>query len=87
MGKNIFLLICVMLFAVACDSSETPQLGKSSVDKVVKVMTLEEKVQLLVGIGMVGFSGDNSVVGETQNLVPGAAGTTYPIPRLGIPAV
>ena len=75
-----------MLFA-ACNANETPQLGKSSVDKVIKAMTLEEKVQLLVGTGMAGFSGDNAVVGETQNLVPGAAGTTYSIPRLGIPSI
>jgi beta-glucosidase len=50
-------------------------------------MTLEEKVKLLIGSGMAGFSGDSTVVGMTKNLVPGAAGTTYPIPRLGIPAI
>lgn len=36
---------------------------------------------------MAGFSGENAVVGETRKLVPGAAGTTYPIERLGIPSV
>lgn len=50
-------------------------------------MTLEEKAHLVVGTGMAGFSGDSAVVGETKSLVPGAAGTTYPIARLGIPAV
>jgi len=67
---------------------ETPKLGKASLDKVIAAMTPEEKVHLLIGTGMEGFSsGDSAVVGETKNLVPGAAGTTYPIPRLGIPSV
>ncbi len=66
---------------------ETPQLGKASVDKVVAAMTLEEKIQLLVGTGMTGISGETTVVGEAKQLVPGAAGTTHAIPRLGIPAV
>ncbi|MDR2804305.1 MAG: hypothetical protein LBB85_01470, partial [Dysgonamonadaceae bacterium] len=70
----------------SCQSNKTPQLGKSSVDKVIAAMTLEEKVHLLIGTGMAGFSGDSAVIGETKSLVPGAAGTTYPIPRLGIPA-
>jgi len=85
--KNIVLIICITTFFVACNSNGTPQLGKASVDKVVKAMTLEEKVQLLVGTGMAGFSGENPVIGETHSLVPGAAGTTAPIPRLGIPAI
>ena len=50
-------------------------------------MTLEEKAHLIIGTGMAGFSGDSAVIGETRKLVPGAAGTTYPIERLGIPAV
>lgn len=66
----------------------TTKLGKASIDKVIAAMTPEEKVHLLTGTGMEGFSsGDSAVVGETKNLVPGAAGTTYPVPRLGIPSV
>lgn len=65
----------------------TPQLGKDSIDDVIGAMTLEEKAHLLIGMGMAGASGDSTVIGTTKKLVPGAAGTTYPIPRLGIPAI
>ena len=74
------------LFSVA-NAQQAPQLGKASVDEVVAAMTPQEKVQLLIGTGMAGFSGETAVVGATAQLVPGAAGTTYAIPRLGIPAV
>ncbi len=80
----VFLLLAAAL--TAC-GERVPQLGKAPVDKVVGAMTLEEKARLVVGTGMAGFSGENAVVGETRKLVPGAAGTTYPIERLGIPSV
>lgn len=67
--------------------NKTPRLGEASIDEVIAAMTLEEKAHLVVGTGMAGFDGDSAVVGETRNIVPGAAGTTYPIPRLGIPAI
>lgn len=71
---------------VSCDS--TPKLRADNIDEIVAAMTLEEKAHLVVGTGMSGInSGDSAVVGETRSIVPGAAGTTYPIPRLGIPAV
>ena len=78
-------MACV-LFTVA-NAQQAPQLGTASVDEVVAAMTPQEKVQLLIGTGMAGFSGETAVVGATGQLVPGAAGTTYAIPRLGIPAV
>ena len=80
----VFLLLAAAL--TAC-GQRVPQLGKAPVDKVVGAMTLEEKARLVVGTGMAGFSGENAVVGETRKLVPGAAGTTFPIERLGIPSV
>lgn len=84
MKKIIY--IPILLFLVSC-AERIPQLGKAPVEKVISAMTLDEKVKLLMGTGMAGLTGDNAVVGETQSLVPGAAGTTYPIPRLGIPAI
>jgi beta-glucosidase len=86
--KRTLLLGLLAALLAACGSSATPQLGKASINKIIDSLTLEEKVQLLVGTGMAGFGNNsNAVVGATQSLVPGAAGTTYPIPRLGIPAI
>ena len=53
-------------------------------------MTLEEKVALVLGQGMAGMSGgmQGPVVGvDANSRVPGAAGTTFPIARLGIPSI
>ena len=49
-------------------------------------MTLEEKVQLLVGGGNDAFVGSGAMMGHQKKLVAGAAGLTVAIPRLGIPA-
>ncbi|MDR1499611.1 MAG: glycoside hydrolase family 3 C-terminal domain-containing protein [Tannerellaceae bacterium] len=86
--KRIFISLSVITLCLmqSCTQGD-PQLGKAPIDKVLKAMTTEEKVSLLVGVGMPGFSGDNAVVGETQLLVPGAAGATTAIPRLGIPSI
>lgn len=56
-----------------------PQLNKENIDEVLQAMTLEEKATLLVG------SGWGSMTASSTVLVPGAAGTTRAIERLGIP--
>ncbi len=84
--KKTILISAAALALAACQSGD-PQLGKSSVDKVLKAMTLEEKVHLVIGMGMAGSDGSTATVGATEDIVPGAAGTTYPIPRLGIPSI
>ena len=84
--KKILLLSAAALLIAGCQSGE-PQLAKSSVKKVLKAMTLEEKAHFVIGMGMAGSDGSSAVVGATEDIVPGAAGTTYPIPRLGIPSI
>ena len=86
MKKQLLSLTLAAAALTACGPS-LPQLGKASLDEVIGAMTLEEKAHLVIGTGMAGFSGDSAVIGSTKKLVPGAAGTTYPIERLGIPGV
>lgn len=52
-------------------------LKADNIDQIVKELTLEEKARLLVGR-------ENS---QSKNGVPGAAGTTQEVKRLGIPSV
>lgn len=87
MKKVNLTLICLFVCLISLSAQSLPQLGKNSTDEVLKAMTLDEKVSLLIGTGMAGFSGNNAVVGSTQDLVPGSAGTTMAIERLGIPAL
>lgn len=76
-------------------AQELPQLGKSPTKDVVAAMTREEKVRLVMGTGMRMPPGmpamppemQGPAVGHTQEGVPGAAGQTFAIPRLGIPAI
>ncbi len=81
--------IGVSLFFIQCRQSD-PQLGKASVKKVISAMTLEEKVALVVGKGMNmgGVEEDTTsggtVIGNIEDLVVGAAGTTVPIRKYGI---
>ena len=86
MNKARSILCASTRLFAACQGGE-PQLGKASVDKVLGAMTLEEKVHFVIGTGMSGSSGESAVIGATRRIVPGAAGTTYPIERLGIPSI
>lgn len=84
--KFAFAAMSTGIIMSAC-SDKVPQLGKSPIEDVIGAMTLEEKARLVVGNGMPGFDGTSAVVGSTDDLVPGAAGTTYAIERLGIPSI
>jgi len=71
--------------------AQVPQLSKSSLKAVVKAMTLEEKVKLVVGTGgdfpdLAGTKMNEAAIPAMSavDLVPGAAGTSYVVPRLGI---
>jgi beta-glucosidase len=87
--NGIFILL--MSSAIVMAQQTLPQLGKSPINDVVKSMTLQEKANLLVGQGMyvpgVQIPGAPVVPTEAQKRVTGAAGSTYAIPRLGIPSL
>ena len=86
--KKAFLLIAsaALLFSCATADKQAPK-NTINQEEVMSKLSLEDKAHFVIGVGMAGFSGDNAVIGATQSLVPGAAGTTYPLDSLGIPAV
>ncbi len=99
MKKHLAFLRFMTIITVMTVSQQTiqaqkaggaPQLGKASIKDVIAAMTLDEKVKLVVGNGfhMPGVTlPSGPTIGQTQDKVPGAAGTTFAIPRLGIPSI
>ncbi len=92
-SKNHFTMKIQFLAAsmlLICSQSLTAQqltLSADNVDEVLKAMTLEEKATLCVGYSIAQATEQlNGVIGAHADLVPGAAGATRAIPRLGIPS-
>jgi beta-glucosidase len=98
-SKAFYIIAILLVFVFACKNSNKsttglPQLGKNSIDEVIKALTVEEKVSLVMGVGMF-------IPGLPEGLLPtmdsadagvvhkvfGAAGQTHAVPRLGIPAI
>lgn len=61
------------------------QLGKDPIEKVINAMTLDEKLDLLIGSGGNAKTEASATIGNSSVLVLGAAGQLNAIPRLGIP--
>lgn len=68
-------------------SGKAPKLSVQSADDLTKFMSLKEKALLTTGTGMIDFSGKSPVIGTTDTIISGAAGTTQEIKRLGIPSI
>ena len=83
----MFFALGMAALMVGCTSADKVTKNTINQDEVMAKMSLEDKAHFVIGVGMAGFSGDDAVIGATKSLVPGAAGTTYPLDSLGIPAV
>ena len=86
MEKKILTICAILLGSVSMLTAQV-KLQTNNVDEVLKAMTLEEKAMLVVGGNrQIATSGDNGMIGSHAQRVPGAAGATQAIPRLGIPS-
>ena len=66
------LLVFTLFIVLSAGAAAQPRLRADNIDEILQAMTLQEKASLLVGT-------------SSDNLVPGMAGGTRAIPRLGIP--
>jgi beta-glucosidase len=77
-----------MLLAL-CFAAAGQNKPAASAKSLVSKMTLEEKVNLVVGMGMklpgMDMSSGGTGIGQITDGVPGAAGNTYAIPHLNLP--
>jgi Beta-glucosidase-related glycosidases len=91
MKKILIALTIILSLGITCYSQTLPQLGKAPLKSVIAAMTLEEKASMVVGMRTqrqaAPASANGPVTGQALDLVAGAAGTTYAIPRLGIPSI
>ena len=84
---KFFLIIMLAVVAILAGCTSDRQKSAINKDDVIARLSLEDKARFVIGTGMAGFDGENAVIGATRSLVPGAAGTTYPLDSLGIPAI
>jgi len=96
-------VICISAMSIDAQNAQNLQLGKASIKQIVAAMTLEEKASLVVGKGRTTVAPSSTssasgaasapaapagpMIGQTQALVPGAAGITFDLPRVGIPSI
>ena len=79
--KKILLTLALAAATLVCLAQ--PKLREDNIDEILKAMTLEEKATLLVGGARAAMV--NGVTSGVAAEVPGAAGNTRPVERLGIP--
>ena len=85
--KKKILMTCALLLGSIGTMTAQVKLQVNNVDEVLKAMTLEEKAMLVVGGNrQIASTENNGMIGGHAQRVPGAAGTTQAIPRLGIPS-
>ncbi|MCD2425221.1 glycoside hydrolase family 3 C-terminal domain-containing protein [Niabella pedocola] len=83
--KKYIVIFCSLFSTMGYAQTDHIEKAKALASR----MTLEEKVNLVRGQGfkMPGQQSAGANIGVTKDKVPGAAGITYAIPRLGIPTL
>ena len=78
------IAIAAALFSLSTMAQETTTLRQDNIEEVISCLTLKEKASLVVGAGY-----RSMLAGQFgfKVPVPGAAGMTRAVPRLGIPAI
>ena len=87
MKKTMLFAVGITALMVGCNSADKVTQKTINQEEVMSKISLEDKAHFVIGTGMAGFSGNDAVIGATKDLVPGAAGTTYPLDSLDIPAI
>lgn len=87
-------LLLALLARPALAQTTAPQLGKAPLKEVLAALTTEEKIKLVVGMGFYPSGFPEGILPasapedrKVPEKVPGAAGRTHAIPRLGIPSL
>lgn len=84
--KTLILSAIAATCCMGVNGQNYPKLGVDPIDKVISDMTLDEKLDMVIGAA--GIDTDaSSTIGSSAERVPGAAGQLNAIPRLGIPAI
>lgn len=85
MPYKLFMTVLLLLTAASIHAQDNYTKAKEIVGK----MTTDEKINLVVGMGLkmgsFNLPGGAPLVGQTMDKVPGAAGTTFALPHLGLP--
>src|SRR5580698_5328152 len=85
--RHVFAGTLMLLSAAATFAQNAPQLGKDPIPAIIKAMTLEDKVKMVVGKG---FSVAGLNMGSNDNTpdrLVAISGHTIPIPKFGIPSI
>jgi len=85
---TIFCLFASSLLLLSCNGGKKAVSSDPWIDDVVSNMTLDEKIRTVVGTSMeTVVSSNRTTIGVDGKIIKGSAGTTFPIERLGVPAI
>jgi beta-glucosidase len=102
--KSKFLYIVPFILIIICSFKKNsedngsdenlPQLGKNSIDEILQALTVQEKVNLITGMGMFIPGLPDGMIPEMDpsdagipDKILGSAGRTHAVARLGIPSI